>query len=315
MNRLNIGITYIAYPVAMARYFHEALLRREDVQVFSAGPYTGRSIPWNGGMHLPEKYLLKPTKTMPMTSPPMVSYPLLEKEAPWPIDLWIEVNAGLTAIGKPSAPLALVLTDPHVLSDFYVAQRGRADYVFGMQSPYLSPGDILLPYGYSPEWHRQTRIPFANREYDVALIGLHYPQRTALVERLRQPNNHPHRDGAGFNVFYDIGQAYDDAEAIYHSTRVGFNWSSKLDTTARCFELMAFGIPAVMNRVPDLMRMFKDREDFLGFDTEDEAVAMIHALLNDPEWAEQVGAAGRKAVEPHTWDARIEQILEETGAI
>ncbi len=306
-NRLKVAITYIAYPVAMARYFHEALLRRTDVQVWSAGPYTGRSIPWGGGMHLPDKYLLKPSHPTAMTSPPMVSYPMLEKKMPWQPDLWLEVNAGLTAIGRPEkAPLAMVLTDPHVLADFYLAQRSRADYVFSMQTPYLQPGDILVPYGYSPQWHRETRILFANREYDSALIGLQYPQRTRLVADLRNQ---------GRNVFYDIGPAYDDAEAIYQNTKVGFNWSSKQDTTARVFELLAFGIPAVLNRVPDLMRMFKDGRDFIGFDTHEEALDAINGLLADPEKGTRIGAAGRRAVEPHTWDARVEQILFETGML
>ena len=311
-SRIRIAITYIAYPVAMARYFHEALLRREDVQVWSACPYSGRSIPWTRtgeppGMHLPDKYLLRPSKPLPMTSPPMVSYRMLEKELPWPVDLWIEFNAMMTAVGKPEgAPLAMVLTDPHVLGDFYKDQRSRADFIFNMQTPYLSEGDVWLPYAYSPQWHRQTRSLFANREYDSALIGLQYPWRTKLVERMR---------AEGLNVFYDIGPAYDDAEAIYHNTKVGFNWSSKQDTTARCFELMAFGIPAVMNRVPDLISMFKDGQDFLGFDTEEEALTLIKGLIADPKRAEEIGAAGRRAVEPHTWDVRIESILKHVGLI
>ena len=314
MRRIRVAITYIAYPVAMGRYFHEALIQRPDVEVWSAGPYTGRSIPWKGGMHLPEKYLLKPSHDLPLTQPPMISYPVLEIKKPWVPDLWLEINGGLTAIGRPvSAPLAMVLSDPHVLGDFYGPQRHRADYIFNMQTPYMKPGDIWLPYGYSKLWHTPTRIPFANREYDAALIGLQYDQRTKLVNRLRQPNKHPHRDGAGFNVFYDTGPSYDDARDIYHNTRVGLNWSSLEDTTARCFELMALGLPAVMNRVPDLMEMFKDRQDFLGFNSEDEAVAMVHELLAKPDWADEIAQAGIKAVEPHSWGARIEQIFKEVG--
>ena len=314
--RIRIAITYICYPVAMARYFHEALIQNPDIEVWSAGPFTGQQIPWGGGMKLPESYVLKPSHPTSMTAPPMVSYPMLEKAAPWQPDLWLEINAGMTAIGKPSyAPLAMVLTDPHVLSDFYVAQRPRADYVFNMQTPYMQPGDIWLPYGYSPIWHTETQISFDERTFDCALLGLQYGNRNKLIDRIMLPNQHPRTGGAPFKIAYKLGPAYQDARDIYHNTRVGLNWSSQQDTTARVFELMALGLPAVMNRVPDLMRMFKDGEDFLGFDTEGEAVQHVHALLSDTPRAVEIGKRARKAVEPHSWNARIQSIFEKTGII
>lgn len=317
--KLKVIITGIWYPVAICRYLWEALLSYPNIETWCAGPYAGREIPWANkenprGMNLPQKYVLKPDHPTPMTQPPMVSYAMLEKHKPWEPDLWLEVNAGLQAIGKPiSAPLAVVATDPHVLN--YTGARERADYFFNMQTPYMKSGDIWLPYAYSPKWHAQTDKPIREREWDAALIGLQYPNRINLVNRLRQPNNHLHREGAGFKVFSKLGPSYDDAREIYHNTKIGLNWSSLQDTTARCYELMAFGIPAVMNRVPDLMKLFKDRRDFLGFDSEDEAVAIIHELLNDMDWAEEVGKQGRKAVEEHTWEARIKTIIQETGVI
>lgn len=309
MNRpLRIAITYIAYPVAMARYFHEALIDMPNIQVWSAGPFTGRMIPWGGGMELPAEYVLKPNHPMSVTSPPMISYPMLEKHKPWEPDLWLEVNAGLTALGKPtSAPLAMVLTDPHVLSDtVYRSQRGRADYVFNMQTPYMAEGDIWLPYARSTRWHTPTDIPFANRKYDAALIGLQYGNRGKLTESLM---------GRGHDVFYKLGLAYDDAKRIYHDTRVGFNWSSLQDTTARCYELMGFGISPVMNRVPDLMSLFKDGEEFLGFDTLPEAIDQVERLLADPDFADYIALNAQVAVEKHTWENRILQILKEVGLI
>jgi glycosyltransferase involved in cell wall biosynthesis len=230
---------------------------------------------------------------------------LISSHKPWEPDLWLEINAGLTALGRPvSAPLAMVLTDPHVLTEFYASQRARADYVFNMQSPYLRPKDLWLPYAYSPVWHTPTEVAWDQRENDAALLGLQYQHRTKLVSALRSQ---------GLKVHYELGPAYGDARAIYHNTRVGLNWSSLQDTTARCFELMAFGLPAVMNRVPDLMSLFKDGQDFIGFDNESQAVTAINGLLADPQKAQEIGRAARKAVEPHTWDSRVETILKEVG--
>jgi glycosyltransferase involved in cell wall biosynthesis len=170
-----------------------------------------------------------------------------------------------------------------------------------MQKPYMKPGDIWLPYAYDPIWHAQTTIPAKDRQYDAALIGLPYPDRNKLVTRLRND---------GLNVFYEIGPCYNDARDIYHNTRVGLNWSSLQDTTARVFELMAFGICPVLNRVPDLMELFTDGEHFLGFNDLEEAAQKAEMAAKDFELCERIGNAARNAVEPHSWDARVQKVLE-----
>lgn len=306
--KIRVAITYMAYPLCMARYFHEALLRRDDVEVWSAGPYSGRSIPWGiSGMLLPEKYLRKLDYPLP-SSPPRMNYMIAQKQCPWQPDLWLEINSTFQATGKPSnAPLAIVGADPHALDysgESGAFSRRRADVFFNMQRPYMQEGDEWLPYAYDPVWHSQTSIRFSQRTYDASLIGLQYPQRQSLFASLR---------AIGYNCFTEIGHCYDDARAIYHNTKVGINWSSLQDTTARVFEVMAFGIAPVFNRVPDLMDLFKDGQDFEGFDTLDEAVGITSALINDPLRAEELGRNARIAVESHTWDARINQIFERMG--
>jgi len=67
MSKIRCLINYIHYPVAIARYFHEALLQRDDCEVLSAGPYTGVNIPWAGGMQLPVSYLRPPDIEIPST--------------------------------------------------------------------------------------------------------------------------------------------------------------------------------------------------------------------------------------------------------
>jgi spore maturation protein CgeB len=129
-----------------------------------------------------------------------------------------------------------------------------------------------------------------------------YEHRTNLMEALK------HR---GYSVFYDTGPAYDDARRIYHSTRIGLNWSSRLDTTARVFELMAFGILPVLNRVPDLVEMFKDGEQFVGFDNESEAIEKINFFIKNPEAANTIATAAMEAVKPHSWDARMETVMQQ----
>jgi glycosyltransferase involved in cell wall biosynthesis len=292
----------IFYPVAMGRYILDALLRRKDVEVWSVGPYTGRWIPWGGGMNLPEEYVFKPNVILPLGGPPTIAYATLQP--PWEPDLWIEANAALNSIGRPKCKYAVVATDPHVVD--YRNQRANADLFFNMQKPYMAAGDIWLPYAYDPIHHAETTVPWERRQWDASLLGLQYESRIALVNALR---------ARGRQVHFRLGPAYEEARSIYHDTRVGLNWSSAQDTTARVFELMAFGLPSVLNRVPDLMELFHDGEHFLGFHTLPEAVGAVERLLADPDFAVAMGHAAREAVRPHTWDARVHTILQAAGLV
>jgi len=307
--KIRIAFGTIFYPLAMSRYMLEALQRRDDVELWTYGPFSGAWIPWGDGMSLPAKYVFTPDAPLPLgpSVQPIVRYGQMEMLKPWEPDLWLEVNAGLEANGRPvSGKYAVIGTDPHVLGQIYDRVRPRADYFFGMQSPYLGEGDIFLPYAYDPIWHSPSPIPMKDRLYDAALIGLQYASRTKLVNALRS---------RGLNVFYELGKVYDEARDIYHNTKVGFNWSSLQDTTARVYELMAMGTVPVLNRVPDLMRMFVDGTDFIGFDNTNEAVNAIEHYLENPEEAEKIATQAKEAVKEHTWDARMETVLRETGVL
>lgn len=302
---IRVAFVMIHYPVAMGRYFLEALIRRKDVQVWSSGPYTGRWIPWAGGMHLPESYVREPDHPLPMTgAQPTVVYEMVQKKCPFEPDLWLEVNAGLTAVGRPVGRYAVVGSDPHVLN--YTPARAQADKFFCMQRPYMQAGDIWLPYAYDPIWHSPSPKMFRERDIDATLLGLQYRHRLELFKALT---------ARGHTTRFELGPSYEDARAIYHRTKAGVNWSSLKDTTARVFELMALGVVPVLNRVPDLMEMFEEDEHFLGFDTMPEAVHQIEkALSPDHErQSERIMHAAMNAVTGHTWDARIEAIFAEMG--
>ena len=307
--KIRIAFGTIFYPLTMSRYMLEALLRRDDVELWTYGPFSGAWIPWAGGMSLPAKYVFTPDMPLPLGPgiQPIVRYGQMEMLKPWQPDLWLEVNAGLQTQGRPvSGKYAVIGTDPHVLGAIYDTIRPRTDHFFGMQSPYLGPGDILLPYAHDPIWHSPSPIPMADRGYDSALIGLQYQQRTNLVNILRT---------RGFNIYYELGDVYAEARDIYHNTKVGFNWSSLQDTTARVYELMAMGTVPVLNRVPDLMQMFVDGRDFIGFDTTNEAVNIIEHYVNNPDDAEKISTQAKEAVKEHTWDARMETVLRKTGVL
>jgi len=111
-------------------------------------------------------------------------------------------------------------------------------------------------------------------------------------------------------VHYSIGEVYDEYRIANNKARVGLNWSSLLDMNARAWELAGMALPMVINRVPDLPNFFIEKEHYLGFNNIDEAEKQVLKALMDDEIREEIGAAARRKVLSHTWDARVEQILE-----
>ena len=293
---MKVVLSGLFYPVAILRYYEAALRRRDDVELYTVGPYSNSWIPWNGGMHLPQKYANPPTMPFP-NEPTPVPIEYVERKLPWDPDVWIQVDAGWHMMNKPrKGKNVIVATDPHVLN--YDRQRGLADTFYCMQAVYARNGDEYLPYAYDPVWHAPED---QERQYDACLIGLKYEQRNAWVNALRVQ---------GLHVFYELGPSYDEARALYNQAPIGLNWSSLQDLVARVFELLGMGRLAVVNRVPDLSRFFVDGADLLVFDNLGEAVERVKYAIDNPEEARAIADQGRETVKAHTWDARVQTILE-----
>lgn len=300
-DKIKVVLSGLFYPLAILRYFQAAFERREDVELFTVGPFTGSWIPWNFGMHLPDKYAKSPDFALPPppnhSPPPPLSF--IEAQMPWTPDLLVQVDAGWFIADRPkSYPNFIIGTDPHVLS--YDAQRAIADKFFCMQAIYSKVGqDEYLPYAFDPVWH--SPMPEIAKEFDVCLLGLKYEQRNYLMTALA---NH------GLKVCYELGPVFDEARELYAKASIGVNWSSKKDLTARVFELMGMGLLAVVNRVPDLGRFFQEGKHLIAFDTQQEAINKILYYQAHPEQSRAIALAGNEAVQVHTWDTRVSQILE-----
>lgn len=296
---IKVVLSYIHYPMAIARYFEAALRRRGDVELYTVGPYTGAWIPWAGGMNLPQKYATSPNLPLPMNgTPPVIPISFIERQLPWQPDLWIQVDAGWYLRGRPEHGKNVIIgTDPHVLS--YDAQRNLADTFYCMQDCYKKPGDEYLPYAYDPLWHAPEEQDY---RYDACLIGLHYETRDHLVRALRQ---------RGLEVYYDIGPVFDEMRALYNQAPMALSWSSRDDLIARVFEGLGMARLVVCNEVPDLPRFFEAGKDLITFRTLGEAVEKIVHYHCHPDEATKIATWGHQTVQPHTWDARIEQVLND----
>jgi hypothetical protein len=296
-SKLTVVMSSIWYPMSISRYFEAALRRRDDINLITVGPYTGNMIPWGNWMALPQKYAIPPTITLPIGNP-FVPVSFIENQLPEKPDLWLQIDAGFYFEGRPqNGKNVIVATDPHVLN--YDRQRLFADAFYCMQKHYSKPGDEYLPYAYDPIWHAPED---QERRYDVCLLGLHYRNRNLLMSRLVEN---------GVKIHYKLGPCFDEARTIYNQAPIGINWSSKDDLTARVFELLGMRRLAVVNNVPDLSRFFRDGKDLVTFTSLEEATEKILHYLANEDQLQAIADRGHKTVEPHTWDARIDQILED----
>ena len=300
-SKLRIIISGIFYPFSMMSFFIKAFQRRDDVELFLVGAYTGDWIPWSGGLRLPQKYIIIPDLPLPqVTIANHIPYSMVENQIPWQPNLWLQIDAGFHFTTRPKANVvAHIQTDPHVLKPTYKLPKSYSDVNFSMQLHYMENGEFYLPYAYDPTIHYPMNL---KKEYDACLIGLHYDKRTALVEAIRNK---------GFKVYYSIGEIYDQYREQYNKSKVALSWSSLEDVPARVFEAMGMKIALVANRVPDMANFFVDGEHYLGFDTVEEGVEQTLKLLRNEELRKDIACAGHeKAKAAHQWDFRANQILE-----
>jgi hypothetical protein len=288
----------------MAHYFWRALQRRNDIELFVTGPFFGDWIPWNGGMQLPQKYVMYPDLPLPSQSARMLVDPLMiEVQMPEHMrnpDLWLQVDAGWHLSKRPNANVvAHVQTDPHCIKQTYILPKSYSDFNFCMQSCYMEDGEHFLPYAYDPELHFLD--PEKEKINDACLVGLHYEQRSALVMALRSK---------GYKVHYSIGEVYDEFRSIYNQSKIALSWSSMQDTPTRVWEALGFGNLLVANRTPDLATFFVDNEHYLGFSNLEEGVSKVEWALSNWDEAQKIIDAGHRKVNGHTWDRRVTQLLE-----
>jgi hypothetical protein len=290
----------------MAGYLREALEHRDDVELWTTGPFFGNWLPWGDygvGMRLDQKYVRPVDFALPTgaTNPP---WSVIKSQLPWRPDLVLTVDAGFHFDDKPDCLTATVATDPHCLS--YNKPRSYSDKFFNMQLEYSQPGDIWLPYACQPRIHYPD--PTVIEDSDACLIGLHYSHRDAWVKMLRDKK---------LKVIYELGPIFDEYRQLNCRARIGLNWSSQKDVCARVLEIMGMKRVPVINRVPDLLKMgLQENVHYYGFDGIRDACEKVDYVLAHPEEAQTVAEnAYNLVVKEHTWDKRVAQILTDCGLI
>ena len=232
---MNILLEYQHYPVCSGRYVREAFEEMPGIDVRSAGPSTGNMI-WGvivDQAHYQKTFNIddwRPDLIIVMDSHPFY----LSNDTP-------------SAYLFPEAPVVVYGVDNHVRDYLYrTPQRKIEHYFFGHAWPSVidmrADNITWLPCGYSPEVCTPSSIPWEDREYDIAIAGVLYPQRETLVRKAVE---------AGCKVWAGLA-IYSKYRAVYHNARISLNWSASFDVPQRLFETVAMGCAFVTDPLPDL---------------------------------------------------------------
>lgn len=300
-------ISGLFFPLTMMHYFinaFEELGEDGKYDIITVGPFSNNYIPWNGGMYLDEKYVRVPTLPLPQdlrNADPQIVETRIDRK----VDLWIQFDAGFHFMRRPASEVCITVgTDPHVLNEFYDLPRMYSDKFYNMQRSYLKSNDLFLPYAFDDTIHKPLST---EKEYDGCLIGLQYQQRCELVNALEQ---------TGYNIYYGIGEVYDQFVKSYNKAKVALNWSSLLDLNARTFEAMGMRLPLLTNRIPALNEFFEEGTHYLGFGDVEEAVRQFDKLIYDETMSKEMAKKAYDLVaKNHTYKHRVREILKGVGWI
>lgn len=303
---------YRHYPMSMARFF-KAAMERLGHEVVSVGPYSGDNgdIPWPGGPKFP-RYIDRPTIALPEGG--LHAYPLaaLARQLPGDFDAVWSFDAGFRLMGRlGDAKTVLYGTDPHALN--YQPYYGEYDHFFSAQAQSLSmcPGAQWVPLAYDPTVHACHNLQDAeHRPVDVCFVGVMgdgpdrsrnaYASRWAAVQALK----------GRFNTFTQQGLIFDECTEAYNRSKIAFNWSSSWDLPMRLWEGAAYGCCVITNRLPYLEQVgFIDGETCIVYDTQEELLRKVEDALASGAW-ERIAKAGNVMIRAHTYDSRVESMLE-----
>lgn len=276
------------WAVASGRYIKRALIRLgHDVR--SVGPAMGRRI-W--GLEVDARYVWEPDGALDAYWPD------------WTPDLVLLMDSAFQYHHPHYADVPHVVygVDSHVRN---YRQPGVSHYFLahaeGPAHAVAEPDEHWLPCGYDPEWHR-CLTPLYQRPVHAALVGVIYEERLRLVKALA---------GAGWRVEVGTGALQAAYERVYNQAVVSVCRSAAGDVAQRIFETAAMGCVILSDPCADFERLgFQPNVHYLPYTSAAAACDQVRELFEGSDeriWA--LADNARRWAQPHTWDARCEELL------
>ncbi len=294
--QLKILMAFEHYPCSIGRFWQRGFEALGHT-VHTTGHSTGGRIGWGDQYDLSR---WTHTPTYPLASFSNVyEVGLITHRLSADYDLFVNVDAAHWWRGPTACPKVIVGTDGHCLD--YSRQRQDCDLFVGMHRFYNHPGDYWIPYAHDPEWHRRLDLLDT---HDVTFWGVEYAERKADLDELER---------AGLRVVRGTGRVFAECAEDYSTGPLAYCRPSLQDLPARFFEGLAHGAIPLTTWAPDLA-LFSEFADGWHYQTYDGTprglVEQARRTLADPGLPRRRQAA-LEAVQPHTWQARAQELLDE----
>lgn len=172
---------------------------------------------------------------------------------------------------------------------------------------------IYWPFASDPQIFK----PAQHKNIDVAFVGNNYGKRNALVKAIQSAGIHVECYGYGFPNGHVPGNSVADifsrAKIILGTGLVGHS-STIVTLKLRDFDAPMAGALYITNYNPDLVEMFDLEREMVTYTSTHDCIEKIkHYLGNDVE-RETIASAGRvRASREHTWDMRVQVLLQLMG--
>lgn len=289
---MNILVGYGYYPYTTGTYFESSAAKKHRC-IYVGTPWGAR----------------------PGFAPDVDLVPLV-KELETKPDLYLYIDSGHAphhprGLEKVDFPTACYLIDVHLGMKLRVKQAAFFDYVFVVQKDYVS--DMAktlghnrvywLPLACDPEIHKKLDLP---RVYDVGFvggIGGNYTERRAMLESLAQTYK-----------MNDFCRPYNREEIarIYSQSKIVFNKSILNEVNMRVFESTSCGSMLLTDRIGNGQdELFQDRCHIVTYSDKAEMLQLVEYYLHNDAEREGIAKAGHQlAITKHTYDARLNQIIE-----
>ncbi len=159
----------------------------------------------------------------------------------------------------------------------------------------------FLPLATDPTVYRY--IPGTKKKYDVAFVGSVYPNRRALLDRLKEK----------FNVL-ETKAFMEDMVRIFNEAKIVLNLGvGNSGYPLRVFEALGSRSFLLTNEIREGDTLFRDREHLVYFNDENIEDLIEYYLEHDDE-REAIAQNGyEEVVKKHTFGLRIEKILQDVG--
>lgn len=309
---MRILLVYIHFEVCGGRYYADAFKRR-GIDVRHIGQQASVNDAWGLRNPISTTYAHKPDGDFNAYWPD------------WEPDLILVADSMTAMAGYKhphyDAPHAVIAIDNHVRN--YDAPHWAHQFLAHYHSP-TYPVDPArkdqswLPCAADSEMFTPSPIPWDEREYDVACVGVMYPRRAEVVQALRD---------AGLKVLAETGLVYKEYRDAYQNSRISLCVSAAGDVAQRIFETGRMGCAVLSDPLLDLNDAETNRSlglrGFAIFTNPAEAVMIAKDMLATSAGHFVVNAAVDNRLSagvtsalsmaqtcwPHTWESRVDVIV------